>query len=274
MLNVQNLSIKYPTSKKWVFQNINFQASRGELVIVAGPSGCGKSTLAQAIIGLIPSFTNVEMSGKITIDNQELKEMTRKELITNIGYLPQYPADFTISLLVEEEIAFPLENYGFTSEEIEVRISSILDQLNISHLRNRLVTEISSGELQRVALASALALKPPILVLDEPMARIDPQTEIILANNLKSLTNEGHLVLAFEHRLDYLLSVADQVIVLDKGQITNQNSPDKILDFMEDIDLPEVSQINQSIINKRPVGLEETYDFMLKKLAINKELIE
>ncbi|MHA1198607.1 MAG: ATP-binding cassette domain-containing protein, partial [Candidatus Heimdallarchaeaceae archaeon] len=155
----------------------------------------------------------------------------------------------------------------------------IIDLLGIEHLRNRLITELSSGELQRVSLASALAFLPPILVLDEPIARIDPKAEVEFANLLRKIADRGHIVLAFEHRLDYLLDKADRLIVLDKGKVICDGNPEKHIHILKEIDPPEISLLN--VENKKTSFLsidKAVKAFLvtlekLKKIRISKDEI-
>jgi len=143
MLEISNLGVKYKRATDWALKGINLQAGKGELIVIAGPSGSGKSTLAQTILGLIPAFVNAEIAGEIKIKKIKIESLTRKERVEIFAYVPQYPADFATSLLVEEEIAFPLENMAFTREKIVERIDQVLELLEINHLRMRLTTELS-----------------------------------------------------------------------------------------------------------------------------------
>ncbi|MCG3218041.1 MAG: ATP-binding cassette domain-containing protein [Candidatus Heimdallarchaeota archaeon] len=249
MLEIRNLGVKYKRAKEWALKEVNLQAKEGELIVIAGPSGSGKSTLAQTILGLIPAFINAEIEGEIRVKGQKIESLTRKKRVETFAYVPQYPADFATSLLVEEEIAFPLENMAFPREEIITRIDQVLDLLEINHLRMRLTTELSSGEMQKVALATALALSPPIIVLDEPMARIDPQTETRLAELLRKIADQGHLVLAFEHRLDYLLGQADRVVIIEEGAIVEDGEPQEAITSLEKINLPGITKMGLQLFN-------------------------
>lgn len=266
MLEIQDFSVKYSDSSSLALDSINFQTKKGELVIIAGPSGSGKSTLAHSIMRLIPAFVKAAIQGTIMINRKELLDIDRKELVQLIGYVPQYPADFTTSLLVEEEIAFPLENLRFSQEEIPKRINEVLGTLDISSLQKRLITELSSGELQRVELATAIAPSPSLLILDEPMARIDPRAEIQLANNLRKIADNGHTCLVFEHRLDYLLDIADRLIILDEGKIVGDDAPSNIIHKLKKVDLPELTQIN--VPTKRPISsIMKAREILREKLS-------
>ncbi|MFX0170415.1 MAG: ABC transporter ATP-binding protein [Candidatus Hodarchaeota archaeon] len=262
MLHVNDFWLKYQGTSEWALKRINFEVHLGELIVIAGPSGSGKSTLAQAILGLIPGFIPAKIKGRILLDNKEINVIDRSFLLQKIGYLPQYPADFTTTMVVEEEIAFPLENHGLSKETINARIKEVLKTLNITHLSSKLMTELSSGELQRVSFAAALALSPPILILDEPMARIDPKSEIMLVKILEKLAKAGHLILAFEHRLDYLLTAADQILFIDEGIIQAKGPPREILEKMKGVDVPEVSEIVIDEKYQRPIDISEALSLL------------
>jgi energy-coupling factor transport system ATP-binding protein len=129
----------------------------------------------------------------------------------------------------------------------------------------RLTTELSSGEMQKVALATALALSPPIIVLDEPMARIDPQTETKLAELLRKIADQGHLVLAFEHRLDYLLGHADRVVIIKEGIIVEDGKPQETITELQRINLPEITKMGMSLLNTPFLTINESINAFTKE---------
>ncbi|MHA1170155.1 MAG: energy-coupling factor ABC transporter ATP-binding protein [Candidatus Hodarchaeales archaeon] len=269
MLEIKNLQVKYKGSREWALKSIDISIAKGELIVIAGPSGSGKSTLAKAIIRVIPLFEEADIDGNIVIDGRDIGEMDRKTALMTTGYLPQYPADFVTSMLVEEEIAFPMENLGLDKQEIIARIKAVLQQLGIEHLRYRLVTELSSGELQKVALASMMAISPALMILDEPMARIDSKSEISLIKGMIQLNRNGTTIVAFEHRLDYLLPVADRVIVLDAGKIIMKGKPEEVIDYLDNIDLPEIAKID--VFQKRCIDLDSAAKQVIEYLDTRKQ---
>ncbi|MHA1199091.1 MAG: ATP-binding cassette domain-containing protein, partial [Candidatus Heimdallarchaeaceae archaeon] len=131
MLDVKNLSVKYSKAKKLALDSITISAEPGEFVVIAGPSGSGKSTLAKVILGLIPAFEQAQVTGRLYYDNKNLDDYTRKDRIELLGYVPQYPSDFTTTLLVEEEIVFMLENLGLNPEKIKKILEEIIDLLGL-----------------------------------------------------------------------------------------------------------------------------------------------
>jgi len=246
MLHIRNLSVKYQSEKRYALNSVNINAKAGEFIVIAGPSGSGKSTLANVIMSLIPNFIKADIDGNIEYNDESIFSLDRKKLIKLLGYVPQYPSDFTTSLLVEEEIVFVLENLAIEANEINKRLDYILELLKIKHLKKRLITELSSGELQRVALAVSIVTEAPIIILDEPIARIDPKSEVMLTELLREIADKGHLVIAFEHRLDYILQKADRLIILEEGRIISDGLPEKTVDLLKNIDPPEISTLECS----------------------------
>ncbi len=266
MFEVNNLGVKYSGSTSWALEDISFLAKQGEITLITGPSGAGKSTLAQTMMTLIPKFTSGALTGEILIDNMNIQSFHRSELIKFCGYVPQYPADFVTTLAVEEEVASILENLGLVPEEINSRLDEIFPLLEINHLRGKLQTELSSGELQRVAIATAIAPNIPILILDEPMARIDLKSEVLLVELLVKLAQEGRTVIVFEHRLEYLLGVSHQVILMENGRIKAQGSPKDIINDLLLVDPPEISQLQVKDSPIIPVSLHEAQKLLEKHL--------
>ena len=259
MLHVRDLSVKYQSEKSYALNSVNIDAKAGEFIVIAGPSGSGKSTLANVLMSLIPNFIKANVDGIIEYNDESIFSLDRKRLIKLLGYVPQYPSDFTTSLLVEEEIAFVLENLSIEANEINIKLDYILDLLKIKHLKKRLITELSSGELQRVALAVAIITEAPLIILDEPIARIDSKSEVMLTELLRDIADKGHLVIAFEHRLDYILQKADRLIILAEGKIISDGQPKKTVDLLKNIDPPEISTLECSS-KEQVLLIEEAVD--------------
>lgn len=257
MLEIDNLSVKYNNSNQWALKDISFTAKTGQITLVTGASGSGKSTLACSLMTLIPNFYPTRVQGEILINGQILNEISRSELIRLCGYVPQYPADFTTTLCVEEEVALVLENLGESRENILKKLDETFSILQINHLRSRIQTELSSGEIQRVALAAAFAPGAPILILDEPMARIDLKSELLLVKILKQLADQGHTIIAFEHRLDYLLAITNEVILLDNGFVKAQGDPKDVIQMLTKVDIPEVSLLRLNNVSEFPLSIIE-----------------
>ncbi len=257
LLEISNLGIKYRGSSSWTLQNVSFVANPGEITLVTGASGSGKSTLARALMTLIPKFYPAIVEGEICLDGENINSISRFEFIKRCGYVPQYPADFTTTLSVEEEIVLSLENLGYYPEQILQRLNEVFTLLEISHLRKKVQTELSSGELQRVSLSTAIAPDVSVLILDEPMARIDLKSELNLVKVLLDLAKQGKTIIVFEHRLDYLLPAVDKVIFLADGTIHSIGTPKDIISCLIDVDLPEVSLIQLENYNGHFLSIKE-----------------
>lgn len=249
-ITLKNLFVRYSDTNKWILQDINLALNGGEFILIAGASGSGKSTLAKTLLALLETFKEGYREGSVIINNKSLDELQRIEFVQQIGYVPQYPADFTVSLLVEEEIAFPMENLGIAPYKIIEDVDSKLSLLHISHLKDRLIIELSSGELQRVEIATAMATNPRILILDEPMARIDPRSERVLARDLRRLAEEGYLILVFEHRISNILNKAHRLIILEEGKIVSDGHPFETLDQLRNVDLPDLALLDKRLLHE------------------------
>lgn len=265
MFEISNLGIKYREASKWTLQNISFVANPGEITLLTGESGSGKSTLARALMTLIPKFFPAILEGEILLGGQKVNSISRSEFIKLCGYVPQYPADFTTTLSVEEEVAQTLENLGYPSDQILRRMDEVFTLLEITHLRKKVQTELSSGELQRVALATAIAPDVPVLILDEPLARIDLKSELLLVKILIDLAKRGKTIIAFEHRLDYLLSAVHKVIFLADGKVHSKGSPKDIISNLVNVDIPEVSLIEINSSNEYFLSITEA-EQVLKRI--------
>lgn len=267
LLRITDLTVYYANESIPALENFTFETNDKGLIIVAGQSGSGKSTLAKSFLNLLPH--NCKISGKIEIDSINILSMNRDLILTKIGFLPQFPMDYILNLLVNDEIAFTLENLGYTKDEIPVLIDETLERLHIAHLKNRLVTEISSGELQKVGLATALISKPKVLILDEPFARMDSNSELSIIELLKELKEET-LIIILEHHLDYVLEISDMVFLLDNGKTIAQGTPQEIIHKLN-TNKPEISQVHVPGKNLVYINYSDILDDLAEFLA-NKTL--
>jgi len=200
-IELNGVSYKYPERKEYVLRNLNFTVEEGQFVLVSGPSGCGKSTLCRLLLGLIPHYCGGSMSGSVRVDGLDTEEHGVAELASHVGLVFQNPEEQIIMSTVEAELAFGLENMRLNREEISRRIAWTAERFGIVGLLERSTAEISGGERQRVVLASILAMKPRILVLDEPTSQLDPVGRSELYKMLKSLNDEGLTIVLVEHNV-------------------------------------------------------------------------
>lgn len=220
VVKVSGLSFKYSYSEKKVLKNISFRIEKGEFVLLAGASGCGKTTLARAIIGLIPQFYEGEYDGRVEVLGMSTIDTPLSKLTSRIGYLFQNPENQIFMTTAERDVAFGLEFRGFSRDEMRKRVMWALKTLGIERLANRRIEELSGGEKQKVALAGILALKPELIILDEPTAYLSPLSSLNLMKTIKFLNQNLEItVILIDHRLDLAVEVANRILVMREGEL-------------------------------------------------------
>jgi energy-coupling factor transporter ATP-binding protein EcfA2 len=244
LISIEDLSFAYSDTDRPVLRDISLEIGEGEFVLVTGPSGGGKSSLCRCLNGLIPHFYGGKIHGRVLVDGMDTLKHSTKELATKVGFVFQDPENQLVSLDVEREIAFGLENLAFPRDLIAKRVEESLDALGIAHLRYRQLSELSGGEKQKVAIASVLALHPGILVLDEPTSELDPKGAEEVLSVITRLNDElGLTVILIEHRLDRVLQYADRLLVLSEGRVVVDG---EVRDVMTN-HYPELSRIGVGV---------------------------
>lgn len=207
-----------------------------EFILLTGPSGCGKTSLCRCLNGLIPNFYQGEWSGELYVDGLDVTTQPTSELSRSVGYVFQNPENQLFALTVEKDIAFGPENLGFTREEIRDRIEQAMKVTGTSSLRELAPYELSGGQQQRVALAGVLAMKPRVVVLDEPTSFLDPRTAEDVMQAAAALRKDlGVTIIVVEHRLDLVSRYADRIIVMDRGSIVADGDLEQIIDEESDM---------------------------------------
>lgn len=230
MINISNLSFQYPGTKDFALKNISLKIKPKTLTLVIGPSGSGKSTLLRCINGLIPHFSGGEIAGQIEVFGLDPIIQGVDQMANKVGMVFQEPESQFVFDVVEDELAFSLENQGMERNAMHLRVNSILEDLGINHLRQKKIRELSGGEKQKVAIASVLVAHPKVLLLDEPTSQLDPGSadEVLrLITNLKEKLNIT--VVISEHRLERLLPFTDQVIYIGNDHSVDSGSPQNII---------------------------------------------
>jgi energy-coupling factor transport system ATP-binding protein len=225
MIEVQALGYRYPNASTPALHNISLSIAAGEFVLLAGPSGSGKSTLLRALNGLVPHFTGGKISGQVRVHGIDPIREGPARMSRVVGMVFQEPESQFVVDVVEDEIAFAMENAGVPREEMRRRIDSVLQQLEITHLRRRAIALLSGGEQQRVAIASALVMQPRVLVLDEPTSQLDDDSAHDVLEAVAKLNREQGLTLVLsEHRLERVQPFAQRVIELEQGRLVEASS--------------------------------------------------
>ncbi len=215
MITLEGVTYTYPEAPRPVLRDVSLHLPAGSLTLAAGPSGSGKSTLLRCLNGLVPHFTGGTLVGRLRVAGLDPVRATPAAMSRRVAFVFQEPAARFVVDRVEDEVAFALENAGLPRAEMEVRVTAALAQLQLLPLRRRRLSTLSGGEQQRVALAAALALRPQVLVLDEPTSELDPAgAEELLESVVRLRDEQGLTVVLAEHRLERLLPLADRLLYL------------------------------------------------------------
>jgi energy-coupling factor transporter ATP-binding protein EcfA2 len=219
-LLVENLSFRYRDRQGAAIHNISFEARPGEILLIAGASGCGKTTLIRCINGLIPRSYKGEIGGSILAFGEGMTDWKLSQISQKIGTVLQDPERQILGTKVINEVAFGLENLNLPRPEIYQRVDEALNFLKIPHLRDRETFNLSGGEKQKVALAGVLAMRPSILLLDEPLASLDPASAQDTLDTVRLLADKGMTVLMVEHRVEDVLRIKPEcVMFMSEGEI-------------------------------------------------------
>ena len=216
----ERVSFTYPGAASPALRDVSAGLSPGQVTLVLGRSGSGKSTLLRAFAGLIPHFHGGRFSGRVEVAGLDTRRHGPSALAGTVATLFQDPEDQVVFTRVINEVAFGLENVGTPPSAIEARATSALAAVGAEHLADRLVTELSGGELQRVCLAATLALEPKFLLLDEPTSQLDPDAAEALVELAVGLARErGTAILMTEQRPALPLELCDRVLFLEDGSL-------------------------------------------------------
>lgn len=226
MIDVASLSFSYVSEltgdRVEALKDVDLSADAGSLTLVCGASGCGKSTLMKALTGLVPQMTPGELDGVVSINGRNLADVA----LTDVGHLCssvfQNPRTQFFCDTVAEELAFCGENYGRERATLRQQSERAAKLMGISHLMERKLTTLSGGQLQKVALACALASGAPVLLADEPTSNLDPAAISEVRAALKVLKEQGLTIVVVEHRLHFLRGLADQVLLMESGRVTRR----------------------------------------------------
>jgi energy-coupling factor transporter ATP-binding protein EcfA2 len=215
MIRFEHVSFWYSGSERPALRDVSFFLPEGTFTLMTGPSGAGKSTLLRCLNGLVPHFSGGLLEGNISVNGLNPVVESPKVMSRHVGFVFQDPEAQFVMDRVEDEVAFALENAALPRQEMRVRVEEVLDLLDLEPLRDRRLETLSGGERQRVAIAAALALRPQILVLDEPTSQLDPKSAEDVLNALARLNSDlGLTVVVAEHRLERVVPFVDEMLYL------------------------------------------------------------
>lgn len=255
-VQVNNLTFGYP-GHPYVLHEINLKVLKGEMFGIIGPNGAGKSTLCKALNGLVPQFYGGTYGGEVTVSGMKVMEHTVAELSLKVGLVFQEPSNqFSgVSTRVDEEVAFGMSMMGFQREEMMDRITDSLSKVGLEGLEDRSPYELSGGQQQRLAIATVLAVKPEVIVMDEPTAQLDPVGKTEVLETMRALNKEGYTIIVAEHEIEELATFADRIIALNEGRIVVEGSTRNVLTQVEQlkkigVDSPSVTELSHLVAAK------------------------
>ncbi|ERJ80325.1 putative septum site-determining protein MinC [Peptostreptococcaceae bacterium oral taxon 113 str. W5053] len=224
MIEFIQLSFSYKDLEKGSLRKLHLKIPKGQCVLLCGASGCGKTTLTRLVNGLIPHFFEGKISGKVTIKGMNVAETEISTLSDSVGTVFQNPRTQFFNTDTDSEIVFGLENRMLEPEELKQQLERVVTDLHIEKLRGCSIFDLSGGEKQKIAFASVYAANPDIFVLDEPSSNLDFHSVLELKNLIEKIKRQGKTIIIAEHRLWYLIDIADRVILMEDGQILKDMS--------------------------------------------------
>ncbi|MBR3257804.1 MAG: ATP-binding cassette domain-containing protein [Eggerthellaceae bacterium] len=230
MIEITDLTFRYRESEEPTVHDINLRIPSGTFVGITGPAGSGKSTLTYLMNGIAPHCYPGDFYGSVLVEGLDTCEVSLTDISALVGSVCQDIDSQMVTGNVEDEILFGLENFAVPKEEVEARLVEALSDVGILELRDRAIAGLSGGQKQKVAIASVIALKPKILVLDEPTAELDPASSVGVFEMLRRYAREhGTTVIVVEQKIALLSDYADTLIVMRDGRIALQGSPEEVL---------------------------------------------
>lgn len=213
---IENLSFRYPGAEADVLRNVNLTIERGDFVAVVGGNGAAKTTLCKSINGLIPHYWSGDFAGSVTVDGVDTYTSSVAELSTRVGYVYQDFQNQLVRPTVRDDVAFGPINFGRDSYLADT--DAALDSLGIAHLDDRYIWQLSGGQAHLTALAGALALRPEVIIVDEPVAELDPARAEEIYERLAELNREhGVTVITIEHHAEFVAKYAKSVVLMAQG---------------------------------------------------------
>jgi len=276
-ISVRGLTYIYPSSSEPNLKDVSLEVEKGEFLLVCGPTGGGKSTLCRCILGLIPHFYGGDMLGEVRVLDMDTREYPPSKLAPRVGMIFQNPEDQLVAMSIEEEVAFGPENLGLPREEIRRRVDEAIRFVGIEELRDRSPYELSSGQQQKVAIASILSMHPEILILDEPTSQIDPKSAIDIISLVHRLNRENSMtVVMTEHRLENAAQYADRIVIISDGRVVHNGRPSEVLQLESltehGVPVPKIVQLSNRLrgmgvrLDHLPLTVEDAADILGRML--------
>ena len=262
-IEIENLHFTYPSRNTPTLRGIDAKVVPKAFILLTGPTGCGKSTLLRTLNGLIPHASGGKLSGSVRVNGARVAEQPIAVTCQQAGLLFQNPEEQLFCIIVEDEIAFGLENQGLPAHEIDRRIDSALTQVGLAGFRNRQIASLSSGQKQRVALACVCAMQPQILLLDEPTSYLDPQATHDILEIIRDLNRKlGITVIVAGHQVNEIAPLCSRVWLMNDGKIVSDLPVDQAFADLKrytqlGVQVPELAQVAEQLgYSERPLTLD------------------
>ncbi len=272
LVKFHNFYFRYKGNEIYALNDINLSIENDKFILLAGETGSGKTSLIRCMNGLIPQFYTGYYKGCVEVQGRETTSTSIAALSSEVGVVFQNPENQLITMNVEHELAFGLENIGISPKIIKDKIQEVVELTEIKNLLSKAPFELSGGEQQRVAIASILILEPKLIILDEPTASLDPLYAQKIISLLKKIQEEKKVtIIISEHRLDLLISLIDEIILMKEGRVLIHDSTEKVLESEVFDNLNINKPIIYSIFNQLNVyqkSIPFSLDQALKRCAL------
>lgn len=279
MIHMSNMNFQYKGSQDFALKDINLQIHKGDFVGIIGNSGAGKTTLTRTINGMVPHHFQGDFYGEVSVKGIDTVTIKPEELSEFVGSVFQDVDAQMVASVVEDEILFGLENFRIPKKEIEDRLEWALKTVGIEDLRYRSIASLSGGQKQKTAIAAIIALKPEVLVLDEPTGELDPVSSRQIFTLLKQLNETlGTTIVIIEQKVMLLCEFATRLLVMEKGKILYDDATREVLKHSKEllsvgINVPRIVALSEELTKRNyphktvPLNLTEAQKMVEEVLS-------
>ena len=251
MITFKNFNYKYVESKKLNIEDLSLEIKKGECILFTGASGCGKTTIMRVLNGLAPEFFDGGFSGEFKVVHLSIGDRL-KDFSKVVGSVFQNPKNQFFNLDSTSELAFSMENYGYSKPQIQNRIDEVVNEFSADYLLDRNVLELSGGEKQKLAFMASMMLDADVYVLDEITSNLDLKSIKLISSIIETLKNKGKTIIVAEHRIYYLKDLIDRMYIIKDGKLVHEVTKEQLSDFDS-----RACQTRQIDLSKVELGTKE-----------------